>query len=149
MSTHGGSSMFFPSGSSFGMPAAAETMKGGRVMKDYERSFRVISSSFGITGGRYVHGKMSRAAFKAGRALFAKAEKANRSARDNKVVDFELAEITMGRSKTAKKGMYRMTRAENKGAPKMMTIKGVSFQANKFTYTLEKLGANASTVDHR
>lgn len=127
---------------------ATATMTGGREMKDYERSFKVISSSYGIIGGRYVHSKMSRAAFKAGRSLFRKADKANKSGRDNKVVEFELQEITMGRSKTAKKAIFRMTRKENPNA-KMMTLKGVSFEANTYLYDLERMGSNTTSIDHR
>jgi hypothetical protein len=121
---------------------------GGREMKDYERSFKVVSSSYGVVGGRYVHSKMSRAAFKAGRSLFRKADKDNKDGRDNKVVEFELQEITMGRSKTAKKAIFRMVRKENPNA-KMMTLKGVSFEANTYTYDLERIGSNATTIDHR
>jgi hypothetical protein len=116
-------------------------------MKDYERSFKVISSSYGVVGGRYVHSKMSRAAFKAGRSLFRKADKDNKDGRDNKVVEFELQEITMGRSKTAKKAIFRMVRKENPNA-KMMTLKGVSFEANTYTYDLERIGSNATTINH-
>jgi hypothetical protein len=90
---------------------------------------------------------MSRAAFKAGRSLFRKADKDNKDGRDNKVVEFELQEITMGRSKTAKKAIFRMVRKENPNA-KMMTLKGVSFEANTYTYDLERIGSNATTINH-
>ena len=130
-----------------GGASATASATGGREMKDYERSFKVISSSYGVVGGRYVHSKMSRAAFKAGRSLFRKADKDNKDGRDNKVVEFELQEITMGRSKTAKKAIFRMVRKENPNA-KMMTLKGVSFEANTYTYDLERIGSNATTINH-
>jgi hypothetical protein len=65
-----------------------------RSMKENSRTFRVVSSSFGLEGGRYVSEGPMEAARKAARILFTKAEKQRKSSVTNHRVVLELKEIT-------------------------------------------------------
>lgn len=71
-------------------------------MAEDARSFTVISSSFGISGGRYVSTDPSDAGRKAGRKLFDKANK-NKS---NNVVFLEVKEITRSKKVAHSKERY-------------------------------------------
>jgi hypothetical protein len=65
-----------------------------RGMKANSRTFKVVSSSFGFEGGRYVSEGPMEAGRKAARILFAKAEKLHGTSKDNHRVVLELKEIT-------------------------------------------------------
>lgn len=65
-----------------------------RRLKEGKRTFRVVSSSFGLLGGRYEGVDAMEAARKAGRKQFEKAEATKRSAFDNLRVTLELRETT-------------------------------------------------------
>lgn len=115
-------------------------------MKDDESSFTVQSSSFGITGGRYIHTNINRAAIKAARQLFIKAQKKRPSSSNNRVVEFQLKDITKGkgdrRSKTA---LYRVTRTK-KPVPKQFQ-QGEGF-VSEWNYKIERLSQSKTATDN-
>lgn len=129
-----------------GAPYLDAAMSGGARMKDGESSFTVKSSSFGTKGGRYVHASMNRAAIKAARQLFRKAEKASPSGSSNRVVEFELVDITRGKgSRRPKPAFYRVTRTPRPAAQTMKWAKGNSL-VSKWSYKLERLSSAESTI---
>lgn len=65
-----------------------------KIMKENSRSFTVVSSSFGLPGGRYIDDQPLKAARKAGRKQFEKADAARLSSKNNMVVYIELNETT-------------------------------------------------------
>ena len=73
-----------------------------KTMAEDARSFTVVSSSFGIEGGRYVSADPSDAGRKAGRKLFDKANK-NKS---NNIVVLEVKEITRSKMVAHSKERY-------------------------------------------
>jgi len=119
-------------------------MNGGSTrMKESESSYTVKSSSFGITGGRYVHSNINRAAIKAARQLFFKAQKRRPSGANNRVVEFQLVDITKGKGdKRNKPAFYRVSR--KKKTPKQFDL-GSMF-VSEWDYKVERLPANKTTV---
>lgn len=71
-------------------------------MKEDARSFTVVSSSFGLSGGRYVSPDPADAGRKAGRKLF---DKANKN-KQNNVVFLEVKEITRSKKVAHSKERY-------------------------------------------
>jgi hypothetical protein len=113
---------------------------GGR-MKDTDSSFAVTKSSFGITGGRYIHVSMNRAAVKAARQLFIKARKQNQktAATSGNVVEFELTDITKGKGKNrSQPTSYRVTRTR-KAKPATMEWKSGNKIVSTWSYKTERV----------
>ena len=85
-----------------------------KTMGEKSRSFKVISSSFGFTGGRYISANAMDAGHKAAKELFRKADRARKSGKKNHVVDLQLEEITRTPRVHAKLQVYtyQVTRSE-------------------------------------
>lgn len=77
-----------------------------KSMSEKSRSFKVISSSFTYTGGRYISGSAMDAAHKAAKELFRKADKDRKSGKKNHVVELQLKEITRTPRVNAKLQVY-------------------------------------------
>lgn len=117
---------------------------GSTRMKDQESSYTVSSSSFGITGGRYVHTSINRAAVKAARQLFIKAQKQRPSSANNRVVEFQLKDITKGKARRDQSAIYRVTR-KKKAIPKAFRDKFSS----EWDYKVVRVPQNQTTIDKR
>jgi len=118
-------------------------------MKDTDSSFTVKSSSFGISGGRYIHAMMNRAANKAGRQLFIKAQKKRLSSADNRVVEFQLIDITKGKgSSRSKPAFYRVTRIKREKAETMQWKTGNKI-VSIWKYKTERIPSGETTTDNR
>lgn len=132
-------------------PAALTSARvtGGGKMKETDSSFTVKSSSFGNTGGRYIHASMNRAAIKAARQLFFKAQKARPSSADNRVVEFQLVDITKGKgSSRSKPAFYRVTRTKKPASKTMQWTTGNKIVSN-WDYKSERVSADETTTDNR
>ncbi|KAG1669793.1 hypothetical protein FOA52_001623 [Chlamydomonas sp. UWO 241] len=128
------------------VPSARVT---GGGMKETDSSFTVKSSSFGITGGRYIHANMNRAAVKAARQLFFKAQKARPSSADNRVVEFQLVDITKGKgSSRSKPAFYRVTRTKKEKSETMQWTTGNKI-VSLWTYKAERIPSGETTTDNR
>lgn len=118
------------------------TMTGGRGLKDDERTYKVVESSFNVLGGVYRGMTMNAAAQKAGRQQFKR--NGNNGAM---MVRFVLQETTRARgSKRAKPQPFKMTRTKKTGQPKTMTFKGQTFELGTWDYELERLERPASAT---
>lgn len=83
-------------------------------MGEKSRSFKVITSSFGHTGGRYISANAMDAGHKAAKELFRRADKERKSGKKNHVVELQLKEITRTPRVNAKLQIYtyRVERTE-------------------------------------
>jgi hypothetical protein len=74
-----------------------------------KRTFTIVSSSFGLTGGRFVSENPMDAGKKAGKRLFARTDKGN-----SNQVSFEMKEITRTKkvSHSKEKYFYQVTRSK-------------------------------------
>lgn len=118
-------------------------MSGGR-MKETDSSFTVKSSSFGISGGRYIHSEMQRAAIKAARQLFLKAEKRGLPGARGSTVEFTLADITKGKGKRRSKPTLYSVKRTRKPSPTPMEWNSGNKIVSEWTYKADRLDTASS-----
>ena len=127
-----------------------------RSMKENSRTFRVVSSSYGLEGGRYVSESPIDAARKAARVLFKSAEKTRKSSSDNHRVTLELKEITRVKKIESSRDRFfyevrRMLIPE--GQRKTRTFRKPDGTSSTFTpkyeYAVKSVSKDDFAADHR
>ena len=127
-----------------------------KTMGEHRRSFRIVSSSFGLDGGRYIAEHPLDAGKKAGRMLFMKAQEKRLTSRANNQVVLELSEITKSKkvAHSKERYFYKVTRksipvAERK-EQKFKKADGSTISVTpEHTYEVSAVAEKDFPADHR
>lgn len=113
---------------------------------DSKRSFTVLNSSTGSTGGRYISASPEAAAKKAGRQLFRKKEAKGLAKKKAPKITFTIVETTReaGGARKSEPREYTVTRTEKKN-PETFVRGGVEITVN-YDYNIVAGGVSAATT---